>query len=118
MNECRTGLEPYNVGNSNLCVTAEIRRDTDGTKLNSDPRTVDFQRRADKCDARIIMVVSMDTCLHGDNLGSLPGGQSGYMDLIVCECVSVCVCVLVQCIFMQCMCACLFVSQFLMNQWI
>lgn len=28
----------------------------------------------------------MDTCLHGDNLGSLTGGQSRDMDLTVCVC--------------------------------
>lgn len=75
------------------------------------------RRNSEKCDARIIVAVSMDTCLHGDNLGSLPGGQSGDMDLAVC----VCVCLLVD-IGEQsanshvsvnassCVCVCMFVS--------
>lgn len=73
-------------------------------------------------DARIITVVSMGTCLHGDNLGSLPGGQSGDMDLTLCPRVRVCVytcgvegaegkrvCVS-KCIFYVCAHACVYFS--------
>ncbi len=42
MNECRTGLEPYNVQYNNLWLTMKMLTDINSTKLNSDQRTVDF----------------------------------------------------------------------------